>query len=261
MVDSVEHRARVRAALRDELVRVAEVRRLHAERAGRREHDDVRAGIEGFELRGETVPDQQMGRVEEHRQRTARRLVELTGGARGKHVHAVRAQLERVTERGVVGHSSVHEQTPLVLDGRQDAGDRSACQHRVDERPAGNAHLVAGHHIGRDDVQGDPRLLDQLDGRVPLQQTSQTGIGHEVAPRAEQPKCTAQRVEREDLAAMQSAPDVRELVRGLDRLGTLGDEGTVECTGRGPDDEIGHDSPLVEGLKHAHLDRPETGAA
>ena len=105
-------------------------------------------------------------------------------------------------DRRVVRHSAVHQKAAVVLDSGQDAGDRRAHRHRVDQRSGGQPHLVAGQHVGGDYVQRNPRVFDSLDRRVLLDQPPQAGAGNEVTTRAEESERAAQRVEREDLAAV-----------------------------------------------------------
>jgi hypothetical protein len=61
----------------------AEVCRLHVERAGRGQHDQLRAVSELHQVLDQAPPDQQARGVDHHRQRAARRRFEIAWGAGG----------------------------------------------------------------------------------------------------------------------------------------------------------------------------------
>src|SRR5215212_9330666 len=77
----------------------------------------------------------------------------------------------------------------------------------------------------------------------------------------EEPEQPRERVEGEDVAATQRAPDVRQLVGGLDRLRARGNEGSVERACGRTDNQIRADVALVERTQHADLDGTEAGTA
>src|SRR5215218_10173848 len=78
---------------------------------------------------------------------------------------------------------------------------------------------------------------------------------------AEETEQAGERVEREDVAATQRAPDGRQLVGGRNSLRARGDEGSVERARGRADDQVRADVALVERAQHADLDRAEAGAS
>ena len=79
--------------------------------------------------------------------------------------------------------------------------------------------------------------------------------------RSEEAEQAGERVDGEDLAAPDMAPDLGERVDGLDGLRPRGDERAVDGPGGGCDDQVGLDAALVEGAQHADLNRAQPGAA
>src|SRR5215218_1870008 len=78
---------------------------------------------------------------------------------------------------------------------------------------------------------------------------------------AEETEQAGERVEREDVAATQRAPDGRQLVGGRNSLRARGDEGSVERARGRADDQVRADAALVERTEHADLDGTEAGTA
>src|SRR5262249_36270119 len=80
-----------------------------------------------------------------------------------------------------------------------------------------------------------------------------------IAP-AQNRKQTVERRQREDVCAVQPAPDTLEtLYAGIIRLG--GEIGSIDCTDRCANNEVGHYTCAGQGLEHAYLHGPETAAA
>ena len=90
---------------------------------------------------------------------------------------------------------------------------------------------------------------------------AQAGVGDEVGARPEEAEQAAERVEGEDLAAPDPAPDRGQLVGGIDGLRAGRDERAVNGPGGGRDDQVGLDAALIQRAQHADLDRAEPGAA
>jgi hypothetical protein len=63
------------------------------------------------------------------------------------------------------------------------------------------------------------------------------------------------------LPAFQVTPDGDKGVGGRDGLGPRCDERAVHRAGGRPDDHVGLDAALVQGVEHPGLDRAEAGAA
>jgi hypothetical protein len=226
----VEEQARVGARLLDQLVRTTEVRGRDAQRAGRRQNDDPRVARQRCELVREARVNQQRRRVHQHGQRAAGRRVQLTRRTCRQDVDLVRAQFERMGERRVVGDAAVDQLTAGPVDRGQDARDRRAGHHRVDQRAIGQPHLLAAQHVGGDHVERDERVLQALGGRVPADELAEPRVRHQMAARPDEPERAGHRTDGEHLPAAQAAPYVAQRVRGLHHLGPVGDERPVERT-------------------------------
>ena len=172
---------------------------------------------------------------------------------------ACSAELDGVGDRGVVGDAAVHQRAVLPAHGRHDAGDRSARQDGIDDRTVGEAKFLTADDVHGDDVQRDRHLFERIVLDVACDQLAQAGRRDKVIARAEEAEQPGERVQREDLPAPQVAPDGGERVGGLHGLGSRGDERAVHRAGRRPDDDVGDDAALVEGVQHPDLDRAEPG--
>ena len=179
----------------------------------------------------------------------------------GQYVDLAGAELDGMGDRRVVRDATVHQLTVLPPDRREHGGDGGAGDHRIEERAGGEQQLLAGDHVDGDDVQRDRQVLELLGFEVLGDEPTQSGVRHEVGAGAEKAEQAAERVEREDLAALDVVPDRCQVVGGVDGLLPAGDERAVDRPGRGGHDQVGLDAALVEGPQHADLDRAQPGAA
>jgi hypothetical protein len=145
--------------------------------------------------------------------------------------------------------------------GGQHAGDGGAREQGVHERPAREQHLLPGEHVAGHDVQRDRQLLEALLLHMACDQAPQGDARYEVAARAEEAEQARQRLEREDLAAAQAAPERGQVIDGLQRRSVRGDERGVHGPDRGPDEEVRADVALEQRTEHPDLDRTEAGAS
>jgi hypothetical protein len=240
---------------------VAEVDRGDAERARRRQDDEVRVVAMALDVLDQPAVRQQADRVERHAERAAGRLLQRARIAGGEDVDALGAELERVGDRRVVGDPAVHEDAVGPWHRRQHAGKGGAAEDRLDDRPAREAQLLAGDDVDGDDVERDRHVLELAALDVALEQPPQARLGDEMIARADEAEQARERVERERLSAAQPAPDVAERVGGRRGLRTGGDERAVQCPGGRAHDEVRDDLALVERAQHPDLDRAERRAA
>jgi hypothetical protein len=203
-------------------------------RAGRWQDHKLCAVAVELDLEVQPLLDDQAHRVQQHRQRPARLLREPARVAGGQDVDLVGAELDRMGERGVVGHAAVHQAPALELDRREDSGDGGAGHHRVDSGTTGQAQLLTAEHVSGDHVQRRAHLLQPPDPHVTSDQATEVAIGHQVIAAPDESHEAGERVAGKHGAPTQVAPDPTQLRRSLDPWMARGDEGAVDRPGRLP---------------------------
>lgn len=164
-------------------------------------------------------------------------------------------------QRRVVTHTPVDQQPPVKRHRREHARDRGGRHHGIDDRAGRDAQLASADEVGDDHVQGHAGVLEPVKARVTGDQPAQVAIRHDVTPASSEAKQSGQWAEREDRAAVKPAPNVPELAGSLHRRLARGDERSVDRAGGGPDDHVGSDPTLEQGLQHPDLDCAEARAA
>lgn len=189
-----------------------------------------------------------------------RRLGQRAGVARRKDPDRVSPQRHRVRDRCVFDDPAVDVLPVSDPHGREDTRDRCAGEDRLDRGAGRQQDIVAAEHVGRDHVDGKGGLLEPLERQVPLQDAAQAGVGDQVVAATEKAAQASDRSQREDRAAAKAAP---HLSQGLEPGGIppVGYPGSVHGSYRGPDEQVGDDAGLLQRLQHAHVRRPQGGAA
>ena len=126
----------------------------------------------------------------------------------------------------------------------------------------GEAKLAPAEQIGGDDVERDsanPRAGSNSRWSATSLRSPWSEIRWSRAPK--KPEEARQRIERKDVPAADSAPDVGKLLRRCRGRRAGGDERPVERADRGPNDQVRGHLALVERAEHAGLNGPKAGAA
>lgn len=145
------------------------------------------------------------------------------------------------------------------MHGREHGGDGRAGQDCCDGVAGRQADVVAGEHVGDDDVQRDGGLLEALEAEVVSDEVAQTGVGHEVASPAREPQEPEQGPGGEDVIAAESLPQACEVGDPVG-VGAAGDPRTVDGPDGGADDEVRLDAGFAQCQEHADLGGAERRA-
>ena len=197
--------------------------------------------------------------VEGQRQRPVRRRSGDVTPGRGQDIDHPRAQRLGLQHRYVGGHPAVHQQPPVHLDRRVQAGERARGQQGRSGRPAGEDHRRARAQVGRHHMRRNGRAVQRGRKRGAAEQVPERRVGHQAIPAAE---CRGeQRPGRElgDFPAAQRHPYRFQPIQA--RLGGIsGERHRVQRPGRGADDQIRQHARLVQRPQHAHLRRGQAAA-
>ena len=194
-------------------------------------------------------------------QRRRGRFGQVAGKAGGHHHHPIGTQRHRLPDGGVVGDAPVDQQPALVVDRSKHRRDGGTRQNGGGGIAAGERHLLPAERVGGDDVQGQLRISQVVDGQMRLDQPPKRSHRTQRGPLPRKRQHRSQRVERKDILAAQAPPQLRQVG---DRLGgvTVGAQiGGVECPRRGSDQQVGPQALLLDGGKHARLNRSEASAS
>ena len=147
------------------------------------------------------------------------------------------------------------------MNRREQPRNRCRCAHGVHGRTRGQQHLTPLDHVEREYVQRGARVAEVVKLDVPPYQLPETVVGYKVISPTGQPTDEREEADGENILALESTPHARERAARLDLLGTRGDERRVERTGRGRDQQVGVNPPLVERVQHPNLQCAEAAAS
>jgi hypothetical protein len=151
----------------------------------------------------------------------------------------------------------------LLADGdrREDAWDRARGDDRIDGWSIAQDGLGAGVDIEGDEAQRHRGVRQVVELDVPFDYPAQPMGWNEMVSVPREATHDRPQADREGVRALDTAPGPGELPCRLGRLRTRRDERGVECADRGPHEQVGGHTTLVEGPQHAHLKRAQARAA
>ena len=123
-----------------------------------------------------TVEADPLGEEDAHRMyedRACRAMIRRrrTGETNGQHVQGARSRVDGGTQRNLINQSSIEEEPIADLVWRENAGEGSACENRIDNRSPAEDDLRPVLERGRNDPERNRSIFDRCVGELACDET------------------------------------------------------------------------------------------